>query len=1002
MAAAAVRLYFLQMIGNSFIFVTFSPAAMLAALYGGLGPGLLAVAVSALLADFFWTVPAGRLFDNTVAEWLGLSIFVCSSTMIVIVTSALHRTRIRAREAELQHAVDEQYRLLFDINPNPMWVFDEETLAFLAVNEAAVKLYGWTREEFLAMTVADIRPQTDIPLLKQKVAEQAGVKACSVGTWQHCRKDGSPIDVEITVSSLPFADRPGRLAMMNDVTDHRLADETLQQERDLLQAIMNGAKNSHLVYLDRDFNFVRVNETYATTCGYRPEEMTGKNHFSLYPDAENEAIFAHVRDSGEAVNYHDKPFEFPDQPERGMTYWDWSLTPVKNAESRVIGLVFSLFETTARKLAEEALHQQKERLRLALAAAGMASWDWHVPSGTVVWNEMHYRMMGYEPGELQPTYQAWADRVHPDDLEATQSMIQTSMALGTTYTTEFRTLWPDGTIRWLEARGEFEYDADRHPTHCYGVMLDITERKWAEDELLRAKLEWERTFDSVPDLIAVINEQHRIVRVNKAMADYLGAAALDYTGLHCYGSIHGTDHAPAFCPHTLTLASGSRHEAELFIESLGADFLVTTTPLLDENDNLLGSVHVARNISERKRVEEALAQAKTAAEQRAEELAAVLEAVPAAVWIATDPECLHIEGNRTANELLRLPEGGEASLSSPASIRPTHFQVVKDGRKLQSDELPVQMAARGIELHDFEETLVFDDGTIRHLFGNATPLFDEQGELRGSVAAFVDITLRKQAEDDLQKLNVYLEQRVASRTEELRQKDLLLLKQSRLAAMGEMINNIAHQWRQPLNVLGLNIQQLLLFYDMGEFSREFLEKCSNDAMKQIHHMSQTIDDFRNFFRPDKEKTSFRLEESLHQTLSLVHDGLQSSQIEVVTQVQGDPLVTGYFNEFCQVLLNIINNARDAIVERRIPAGKVIITATSGNSRTVISISDNAGGIPADIIGQIFEPYFSTKGVQGTGIGLFMAKNIIEKSMEGNISVQNTLEGAEFRIEVCTE
>lgn len=130
----------------------------------------------------------------------------------------------------------------------------------------------------------------------------------------------------------------------------------MEVERDLLQNVMDGAKNSHLVYLDRDFNFIRVNEAYALTCGYKPEEMIGKNHFELYPHEENEAIFSRVRDTGEAVEYHDKPFEFPDQPERGTTYWDWTLIPVKS-QDEVLGLIFSLYETTKRKNAELRIEQ---------------------------------------------------------------------------------------------------------------------------------------------------------------------------------------------------------------------------------------------------------------------------------------------------------------------------------------------------------------------------------------------------------------------------------------------------------------------------------------------------------------------------------------------------------------------------------------------------------------------------------------------------------------------
>lgn len=152
-----------------------------------------------------------------------------------------------------------------------------------------------------------------------------------------------------------------------DITSIKKAEQALARERDLLQSVLNSAGKAHLVYLDRDFNFIRVNETYAATCGYRPEAMIGKNHFALYPHAENEAIFHRVRDTAEPVEFHDKPFEFPDQPERGVTYWDWTLIPVKDATGLVTGLIFSLFETTARKKAEEALRKSEEQIRATLA-----------------------------------------------------------------------------------------------------------------------------------------------------------------------------------------------------------------------------------------------------------------------------------------------------------------------------------------------------------------------------------------------------------------------------------------------------------------------------------------------------------------------------------------------------------------------------------------------------------------------------------------------------------
>ena len=218
--------------------------------------------------------------------------------------------------------------------------------------------------------------------------------------------------------------------------------------------------------------------------------------------------------------------------------------------------------------------------------------------------------------------------------------------------------------------------------------------------------------------------------------------------------------------------------------------------------------------------------------------------------------------------------------------------------------------------------------------------------------------------------------------------------------MGEMIGNIAHQWRQPLNTLGLTIQQLSLFYDLGEFTKEFLDNSVNRSMGLIQHMSQTIDDFRNYFKPDKKKIKFKVQEALASTLTLIKDSFKSQHIGVELIVTADPVIHGFKNEFAQVVLNILNNAREVLTERGIKDPKVTIALDSENGKAVVTISDNAGGIPDEIVGKIFDPYFTTKGPQtGTGIGLFMSKTIIEKNMGGSLTVRNNGNWAEFRIEV---
>jgi len=259
--------------------------------------------------------------------------------------------------------------------------------------------------------------------------------------------------------------------------------------------------------------------------------------------------------------------------------------------------------------------------------------------------------------------------------------------------------------------------------------------------------------------------------------------------------------------------------------------------------------------------------------------------------------------------------------------------------------------------------------------------------------------IAQQQAQDLQRAHDELERLVRERTEELRRKELLLEQQSRQAAMGEMIDNIAHQWRQPLNTLGLIIQSLSMLHDRGQLSQGDLQGTEEKAMEIIGHMSQTINDFREYVKPDKEKVPFHASQVISRTMKLTEDYLKTFNVAIEVIAEVDPVILGYPNQFCQVLLNILLNARDAAVARQVRPAKIFITTGTEAGRAVITIADNAGGIPERILDKIFEPYFTTKGSeQGTGIGLFMSKALIEK-MGGKLVARNIENGAEFRIEM---
>jgi len=246
----------------------------------------------------------------------------------------------------------------------------------------------------------------------------------------------------------------------------------------------------------------------------------------------------------------------------------------------------------------------------------------------------------------------------------------------------------------------------------------------------------------------------------------------------------------------------------------------------------------------------------------------------------------------------------------------------------------------------------------------------------------------------IKELNQSLEDRVRKAVDEISKKDQILAHQTRLAAMGEMIGAIAHQWRQPLNTLAINIQLLPEFVEEHGCDEDSLEEFVDKNMKTIFFMSETIDDFRNFFRDDNKKTNFSIKSALDDTLKLINAQLKSKNIDV--NITGEDFtIYGSKTQFQQVLLNLISNAKDAIEENGVENGKIDINIDAENK--TVSIVDNGGGIDNKIIYKIFDPYFTTKDLKGSGIGLYMSKTIVEKYFNGKLEASNVKNGAKFKI-----
>ncbi|SFV59851.1 PUTATIVE TWO-COMPONENT SENSOR [hydrothermal vent metagenome] len=252
--------------------------------------------------------------------------------------------------------------------------------------------------------------------------------------------------------------------------------------------------------------------------------------------------------------------------------------------------------------------------------------------------------------------------------------------------------------------------------------------------------------------------------------------------------------------------------------------------------------------------------------------------------------------------------------------------------------------------------------------------------------------------ENQKKQEIRLHQTIDDEIEKNKQQQIFLVQQSRLAQMGEMIAMIAHQWRQPLNSLSLINQTIVLRYKRGELDDEVMGSFEQKSKSLIAHMSTTIDDFRNFFRANKEKKCFSVNESIQNVLRLVDGVISSENISIGYKSEHSYFTYGYANEFEQILLNLINNAKDALVEHEIEEKSIGILVTGDETAIVVCIEDNAGGVPEEIMDKIFDPYFSTKNEKnGTGLGLYMVKMILVDHMDADISVSNTKDGALFQI-----
>jgi len=519
------------------------------------------------------------------------------------------------------------------------------------------------------------------------------------------------------------------------------------------------------------------------------------------------------------------------------------------------------------------------------------------------------------------------------------------------------------------------------------IYDDVTERKQIEEEIMLANVNLKKA-----ESLAKIGNWSLDLKANRlewsdGIFDIFEIDKEKFSATYegFLGAIHPDDRDAVNQAYTNSLQTKQKYEIThrlLMPDGRIKYVMEQCRSYFDENGTPLRSIGTVQDITRYKKVEQALAVSET-------RLHTIIE---------NEPECIKI-----------LDRDGLLLYMNPAGLKMVEAdssdQVV--GRSV-FDLIAPEYRAEYIELHNrvmSGETVQMQyevlglRGGRRWLETHAVPMRD--GGQTIHLAVTIDVTERKAIEEQLLELNKNLASKVEEETFKRLEKEKMLLQQSKMAMMGEMIGAIAHQWRQPLNALGISIQDACTAYEYGELNDDYMKEFKSSNMSIIQRMSKTIDDFRNFFRPTKEKIDFSLEQAVSDTLNIVKPQLKNHYISVKFNRQTEHIINGYQNELEQAILIIISNAQDALLQSGVKEPLIDICIDESDSKKVLlQIQDNAGGVPKNIMDRIFEPYFTTKEQgKGTGIGLYMAKEIIERNMGGKLSVENVNDGARFTIEL---
>lgn len=701
----------------------------------------------------------------------------------------------------------------------------------------------------------------------------------------------------------------------------------------------------------------------------------------------------------------------------------WNRVLRKQVRARTAELEKELGE---RNRIEEELRESEEKFRV-LAETSPAGICLYQGERFLHVNAAAARMFGYSEAQCQGMY-FW-DWVHDNDKETVRNRglaRQRGEPVASQY--EVRCTTRSGEEKWiLVSAGTVEY---RGTPAGIVTMFDITGRKLAEQLLRESEEKFRVLLETSPTAICMFQGEH-IVYANQAMTRLTGYSEQECRMMKFWDWIH-EDYQEIVKERGFAAQRGEQIQERFELQYITRDgevnWLFLSGGRIVYRGKPAGIVSLF-DITDRKRMEQELRDAHDELEKRVErrttELAVIVNALEESEGVLRKL-ATELDEKRaflrtlidSVPDLIFYKDVNSVYLGCNKAFEALTGRSERDliGRT-DLDIFPRDMAEAFREMdremlssgsgHRHEDWIKYPDGRSILLDTFKIPYRRQDGTIQGLIGVGRDITERKIAEDRLQRkkqqleeLNSTLEKRVQQEVANNREKDILLIQQNRQAALGETLDHIAHQWKQPLNALSLLTGSLQEDASSGRLTDEGLHETTGTILDLVEHMAQTINVFRDFYRPEKKRTIFSIKDAIEKALLFIEPALKFDAVQVEFHAPSHLSALGYQKEYAQVLLNILSNAREAFRERKTQKPELRIKAYAENGKAVVCITDNAGGIPAENIDKIFDIYFTTRQhCGGSGIGLYLSKNIIEKNMGGTLRVENVACGAQFRIEL---